>query len=62
MDARARERFYLQCVDSVRQLAGVADGPDVPCENGTPGCPGPDNPSGELPCPSCFLGGGRADV
>jgi len=53
-------RFQRQCVDAVRQLAGVGD-QDNSCPNGTEGCPGPNAPEGTLPCSACFLQGGRDD-
>lgn len=28
------------------------------CENGTEGCPGPDAPTGVMPCSDCFFEGG----
>ena len=49
-----RSRFHRQCVDGVRQEAGVGD-QNTACANGTEGCPGPN--AGALPCSACFLGG-----
>lgn len=47
-----------------RPHAGVGDqGRERACEHGTPGCPGPDSRSPELPCSKCFLNGGdRGDA
>jgi hypothetical protein len=49
--------YRRQCVNAVRTYAGVGD-QDNTCDNGTPGCPGPDAANGELPCSACFLRGG----
>lgn len=51
-----RQSWRRQCVDGVRQEAGVAD-QDTTCQNGTQGCPGPDAGTSTLPCSDCFLGG-----
>lgn len=56
MTATTRDRFHRQEIAAVRQLAGVGDQSDA-CQNGTPGCPGPDAGVGELPCAACFLEG-----
>ena len=53
-----RSRYRMQCVDSVRAEAGSVEAADVPCRNGTPGCPGANNPTGELPCFDCLANAG----
>jgi hypothetical protein len=47
-----RSAYRRECVDAVRQEAGVAD--DGPCPHGDPDCPGPYAEDG-LPCADCFL-------
>ena len=50
-------QYRHQCVDAIRTHVGVGDQNNT-CENGTPGCPGPDAANGQLPCSACFLRGG----
>lgn len=45
--------------DSVRTHAGMGDQPATQtCEHGAEGCPGPDAPTGILPCLDCMFRGG----
>lgn len=53
--SRRAERS-VRDVAGVRGLAGVAE-QDPTCPNGTRGCPGPDAPTGVLPCAECFADG-----
>jgi hypothetical protein len=54
---RIAHRDVLRAVDSVQQLAGVAD-QDNTCINGTRGCPGPNSGASTPPCATCFFEGG----
>ncbi|SNZ18270.1 hypothetical protein SAMN06269185_3315 [Natronoarchaeum philippinense] len=55
----SNRRAHPGAVDGVLGHAGVGD-QDTTCPNGNEGCPGPNNPTGELPWSVCFLNGGDA--
>jgi hypothetical protein len=54
---RSARRSFPASIDGALASAGVGD-QDTTCPHGTEGCPGPNNPAGELPCAACFLSQG----